>query len=136
MPELIAVHNISFGKKGERQTIKAGDRFELNEFKDHFSESEFQEMMKNGNIAAPEQMSYATPAIMRAQQRAAANEVVTEHRSPRTDTGTGRTAEAVGGITRPIVVDNDDDDDEEDSQPRRRGGRRKKVKSDDDNDEV
>lgn len=136
MVEFIARHNISSGKKGERVTIKAGERFNPEDYP-AITMEEWKAMYQNGNVRSPDDPNYAAvPGIE--QQRAAANAPVPEGRSPRTDLG-GRAAVSEGGITRPTATedtgDEDGDEDEAEAAPARsRRGRRAKPAEEDDDD--
>jgi hypothetical protein len=134
--ELVARHNISSGKKGERLTIKAGQRFNPEDYPG-ITGPEWEAMMKNGNIAAPDEPNYATPTGM---QPVAVMAEPVEGRSGRTDIGSNRPAEARDGITVPTqttaaAAEDDDDDDDDDDPPAARR-RRRRNRGDDEEAEV
>jgi hypothetical protein len=137
MVEFVARHNISSGKKGERKTILAGQRFNPEDFPE-ISMDEWKAMHANGNIGVPNDPEYATASGMVAQQRTAAGQNVVEGRSGRDDIGERAPARTEGGVTRPVAVRDEDDDDDDDQRParRRRARRAKPAGDDDDGDEI
>lgn len=77
MPDMITVHRLVLGGKGDRKVIDAKKRFDPADY--DMDEKEVRRLRSEGAIRTPDDPAYAIPNVGEGQQTATAN------RSPRTD---------------------------------------------------
>jgi hypothetical protein len=126
--ELISLHQIVTREKkgGPRIVIPANSRFNPEDYP-WISEAEWRAMMQGEHqiVRTPDDPAYAVPPV--SAQRAAADQPVTEGRSPRTDVGDRAPAVTRDGVTRPVAVKEDEDEDGEEAAAADDAARRERV---------